>query len=325
MKFGTGSNLVAPRWRMILWAVSLVPALLVLGMAAKQARQGRSDAASSGLSANEATRLRHILSEPHPDATEALPDDVVRVLSVAKPSRIDEHNVGKLFDSVTDNAFGIPVAEKPSYDLLLSRARSASSDELRNAIKDVPFAVLMLEPNQFRGKLLSISGEVRRAAQLAESPTSPKQDRTFEAWIFTADSGLNPYRVVFSELPDGIPLSDEIQPPIRVRVTGYFFKRFSYATSKDFHTAPLLLAKTLDVLPSDRHSLQQPRQGFSQKMTFLTLGILFTLAITGLLVAAFVRHRRPVRPSVSGEDAPDFSQWPSSRPESNQTVDRTNG
>jgi hypothetical protein len=35
---------------------------------------------------------------------------------------------------------------------------------------------------------------------------------------------------------------------VRVRVTGYFFKKYGYASEGGFHKAPLLLAKRLDLI-----------------------------------------------------------------------------
>jgi hypothetical protein len=72
-------------------------------------------------------------------------------------------------------------------------------------------------------------------------------DQLYEAWIFTPESGKNPYRVVCTSLPSEIPQGEWLEKPIPIRVTGYFLKRCGYSApnKSGFHIAPLLLSKSL--------------------------------------------------------------------------------
>ncbi len=295
---------------MIIWAMSLLPALLILGWSLRQARLPKTDFVSEGLTAEEAQRLKRILKEPRADANSPLRDDAVRVVAaesgVGEPPTPQQSSDARLDKSIlmaiNDNTFGVTAAEKPAYDAILSKVRNTSLAELEPlAHKDVPFAVLMLDADRFRGEVLTIEGDIRRLNQVT--------DKSFEAWLFTADSGLNPYRVVLASQLADMRLGDDLQPPIRARVTGYFFKRFSYATANDFHTAPLLLAKTLTPLASHK-SAAAPRRNNSRSLTFLAIGILVTLVIGGLAVEMIVRRRsrrRECPPEETPDSPPDFS------------------
>ena len=304
MRFGTSDRPpLAPNWRLILWAAMLAPSLLILSWSLKSARQPNPDPVLAGRTPDEVRRLKRLLSEPHESPSAPLRDDAVRVVSdsSSQATSIDK----SLFASVTDNTFGVTAAEKVAYDTLMARVRDMPIVELeRTAHSNVPFAVLMLEADRYRGEVLSVEGEIRRCHQIAASDAPS----SLEAWLFTADSGLNPYRVVFTDLPTGVPLGDDLKPPLRVRATGYFFKRYSYATANDFHTAPLLLAKTLTVLAQPKSAAPRPA-GYSGSLTYLAIGILVTFLVVGVTVELIFRRRlrrRDVPPSET-TDSPDFT------------------
>ena len=306
MRFGASDRPpLAPSWRLILWAVTLAPALLIVSWSLRQARQPKHDPVLAGRTPDEARRLKRLLHEPPEAQAAPLRDDAVRV--VAELERTDRQRDKSLLADVTDNTFGVTAAEKAAYDTLLARVRDMPLAELeRGAHSDVPFAVLMLEADRYRGEVLTVIGEIRRCQPIA---TSPEEPSLHEAWLFTADSGLNPYRVVFADLPQGVPLSDELKPPIRVHATGYFFKRYSYATEQDFHTAPLLLAKTLTVLAQPNSASPQPG-GHSRSLTYLAIGILAAILVVSVSTEMIFRRRsrrRDAKPSEAADAPPDFT------------------
>ncbi|MFM9965596.1 MAG: hypothetical protein ACKV2Q_30795 [Planctomycetaceae bacterium] len=305
MRFGTSDRPpLAPNWRLILWAMTLVPALLIVWWSVRQARQPKPDPVLAGRTPDEARRLKRLLNEPRETQSTPLRDDAVRVVAETTPRDMPIDK--SLLAAVTDNTFGVTAAEKEAYDNLLAKVRAVPLGELeRIAQRDVPFAVLMLEADRYRGEVLTIDGEIRRCQPLAEPA---KELASWEAWLFTADSGLNPYRVVFTNLPTGVPLGDDLKPPLRVRVTGYFFKRYSYATANNFHTAPLVLANTMTVLSQPKSSAPRPA-GYSGSLTYLAIGILVTFLVVGLAVEFGFRRRsrrRDVLPSETTE-SPDFT------------------
>ncbi len=312
MRFDTSTNTpppLTPSWRIILWTMTLAPALFILGWSLRQARLPKPEFGSVGITAEEIQRLKRILKEPQAEAS-PLRGDAVRVVGSADdvgetPARQAGSDVRldkSTLVSIKDNTFGVTAAEKPAYDAILAKVRNTALTELEPlAQQDVPFAVLMLNADRYRGEVLTIEGDIRRLNQLT--------DQTFEAWLFTADSGINPYRIVLASVPDGVRLGDDLQPPIRARLSGYFFKRFSYATAQDFHTAPLLLAKTLTVLSQTRTAAPRPA-GYSDSLTYLAIGLLVALLIVGVAMEVIFRgrsRRQEARPLEPAESPPDFS------------------
>lgn len=302
---------------MILWAITLAPALLILGWSLRQARLPKPEFSSAGITAEEAQRLKRILREPREEAS-PLRGEAIRVVGASEPFTRDAGEtpapqVGSdarldksILVTIADNTFGVTAAEKPAYDAILAKARYTSLTELEAlAHKDVPFAMLMLDANRFRGELLTIEGDLRRLNRMAATSEESTVDEAFEAWLFTADSGLNPYRVVLTSLPEGISPGVDLNPPIRSRLTGYFFKRYSYATANDFHTAPLLLAKTLTPLANSKSAATPPTNN-SRSLTFLAIGVLGAFVVVGLAVE-IVAHRRRRHPEEPKESPPDFS------------------
>lgn len=303
---------------MILWGMTLAPALLILGWSLRQARSPKPEFGSTGITAEETQRLKRILKEPRADTSSPLQDDSIRVVAASEqfkvdvgesppPQAVSDAQLDKvILTSIKDNTFGVTAAEKSAYDAILAKVRNTPLAELEPlAQKDVPFVMLMLDSDRFRGELLTIEGDIRRLNRLAGSADDSTVDEAFEAWLFTADSGLNPYRVVFASLPEAISLGDELKQPICARVTGYYFKRYSYATANDFHTAPLLLANSLTPLGSSK-SAAVPRSNNSRALTLLAIGVLATFLVVGLAVK-IVPRRRGRRPEESHESPPDLS------------------
>lgn len=303
---------------MILWAMTLAPALLILGWSLRQARLPKPEFNTAGITAEETQRLKRILKEPREEAS-PLRGESIRVVGASEqftrdagetpaPQTGSDARLDKsILVTIADNTFGVTAAEKPAYDAILAKARNTSLTELESlAHKDVPFAMLMLDANRFRGELLTIEGDLRRLNRLAATSEESTVDDAFEAWLFTSDSGLNPYRVVLTSLPEGVSTGDDLNPPIRARLTGYFFKRYSYATANDFHTAPLLLAKTLTPLANSKSAAAPPTNN-SRSLTFLAIGVLGAFVVVGLAVEIVAHRRRRRRPDEPKESPPDFS------------------
>ncbi len=258
--------------------ITLLPMMLMASWFARGNHSSRSSHVASGLTTAEAHRLDRILHSAN-DSPAA--HNVSESLRDSDLNSRASHRVARL-RSVSDNTFGIPQAERDAYEALLTQASNANQTDLeRAAHKDVSFALLMLEPDRFRGELITIEGDLRRLHRIATS-NHDGDPETYEAWIFTTDSGLNPYRVVCTSLPPGFAFGDQTDPPIRVRTTGYFFKRFSYATTGNYHTAPLLLAKTLTRTTSPK-PIQRPNHR-ARTLTIIAVCMLLVLTIGWMLV-----------------------------------------
>ncbi len=338
MRFDQSSaSSAALNWRWFLWATSLVPLLLLMGMMIRQAHRSKLDPVLAGQSPEDAKRLQRILHEPAERSVSPLRHDALRIVTTAEHSqpvsRDDDHSAGQgggdtqaravvspsvqldksLLAAVEDNTFGVTNAEKDTYDTVLATARDTSQADLeRIARKDIPFAVLMLDAHRYRGEVLTVEGDLRRLHHFASPPNVQGVTEYYEAWLFTSDSGLNPYRIICTSLPESLSSSfgDQLDPPVRVRATGYFFKRYSYATDDDFHTAPLLLAKTLTLLGQPAPKLANVGSGRSQTLTIIAFGVLAGFAVVWLAIEVGKRRSLCVTSSDSSSkdspETPDF-------------------
>ena len=115
----------------------------------------------------------------------------------------------------------------------------------QGAREDVVFAMLMVNSDEYRGVPITVTGKVKRLNAVDAAENAYGIATFYEAWLFTPDSGDNPYRIVTATAPEDLPRGD-IDDEVRARVTGYFFKREGYAAEGGLHTAPLLIGKTLD-------------------------------------------------------------------------------
>ncbi len=308
----------AHNWRWILWAASLVPVLLLLMWSVRSTWQRNQDLLGTRHSVEDAQRLHRILSGPLEEQATQLRHDAVRVVSNAESnatqieipigeSTVSVRGDAALLSVIDDNRFGVSVAEKSAYDELLAKVCDFSSSELeRIARRDVPFAVLMLNANNYRGQVLTVEGDVRRLNRIPSRPGMPVDAEHFEAWLFTSDSGLNPYRIILSELPEAMPTGNQLDPPVRVRATGYFFKRYSYATSGDFHTAPLLLAKTLIPLAAKSTSQKMEHGSPSGQLAWAAFAGLSFLTVAWFAFSRPTRRRTAI--TTSTNEPPDF-RW----------------
>lgn len=195
------------------------------------------------------------------DARAALKDDEIRITprrsrrAAAEAEEEDEaaHEPGEdlvnipadWLSAVEDNTVGIRQDEASAFYRVLAEAQTAPLKELRaQAVTEALFVNLMTSPAKFRGRPVTIVGEMRKLRLI----TPPKNDygftRLYEAWICTPESGENPYRVVCSEIPADLKPQESCR--IDVKTTGYFFKREGYETQDHrLHVAPTVLAGRL--------------------------------------------------------------------------------
>lgn len=154
---------------------------------------------------------------------------------------------------IEDNTLGLRSAEERISQELLSRLRRTPASQLARFATPAPtFGAVMLEPAHYRGHYFEIQGQARRVLKMparAVSGEEPAPPATYELWVFTRDSGLNPWRVLTAEVPDALPLGFH-EEGIPVRIRGLFLKRQGYETlNHALHVAPVLLAKTVDFRP----------------------------------------------------------------------------
>lgn len=166
-----------------------------------------------------------------------------------------------LLARVEDRTVGIRHQEGEAFYVLLKRVGQLSPAERQSAaLRDVTYTVLTTDPQDFRGKLLTIEGRLKRLVAFAPGENAAGLNQLYDGWVFTRDSGSKPYRVVSTRIPAGIPEGMQIRQDIQVRATGYFFKLEGYLAPSGAQIAPVLLAHELEWLqsppaPPDRMNL----------------------------------------------------------------------
>ncbi|QDT63952.1 hypothetical protein V22_11810 [Calycomorphotria hydatis] len=154
----------------------------------------------------------------------------------------------ELLRGIEDDTLNIRSSERQAYLAVLRLLEAESpSDLAASAASDVTFPVLMLDPDHYRGKLLTFEGEARQASKFQPRSEEAGITELVAAWVFTPDSGTNPMHVVALGADDALLNNPQIAEGVPVTFTGYFFKRQGYASNGGLHVAPLLLAKQISI------------------------------------------------------------------------------
>jgi hypothetical protein len=150
-----------------------------------------------------------------------------------------------------DISVGVPEYEAFWQTLVLAHYTSANAFG-RSARRDVTYANLFNEPEQYRGHVIRVSGRLIRLLAFP-APDEARADGLgtfYEGWIMTDPYGENPMCLVFTDLPSGLQVDNERKYNDEVSFDGYFYKRYRYkaADSKkrnEFRDAPMLIGHTL--------------------------------------------------------------------------------
>ena len=247
--------------------------------------------------------------------TEPLPPDVFRsaasVDAVTREEEIEQagdisdhegtldvHIPEEFLAPIEDNTFGVRRAELDAYHDMLDRVRRLPETVVEQAADDgVAFTVIMLQSDDYRGKLIRVTGQLRRVTEYPVMENESGIDHLYEGWLFTNDSANNPWRIVTTSLPEGLPLGEEVEP-VKVSATGYFFKRTGYASQSGQHVAPTLLAKSYETVPVTTNIASEVR---SEMHNWLLGFIGFVVAALALMIWLTMTDDRKFAGSRLGE------------------------
>lgn len=148
-------------------------------------------------------------------------------------------------NDVADSEMGIRVAEQDAYYRVLAHAQRADEDFLaKEARSDVLHVNLIRDADRYRGLPIAIRGTARRIESIGVNENNYGVKTLYEIWMTTPDSGNDPWRIVATSIDERLPQGSDVSVP--VKVTGFFFKQYSYASQGGLHVAPLLLAATVE-------------------------------------------------------------------------------
>lgn len=154
-----------------------------------------------------------------------------------------------VFAEINENSLFIRRAEGPAYWKVLAKVRDVPQADLEQAaLQDVTYTQLFSDPDAYRGRLVSLEGELLQLNRLPQHDNDAQIGTVYEGWLRNADSGKNPY--VFHCLDKPAGLKEGMKLNEKVRISGYFFKRYQYpAQSGLTYAAPMLLAKRIQWFP----------------------------------------------------------------------------
>jgi hypothetical protein len=162
----------------------------------------------------------------------------------------------------------------------------------------VTYAQLFQQPNQYRGRLVSVSGVVHRANRVKLFPNDFGLKEYYQVWLWPSDNPSSPVVVYCLRLPKGFPTGMEFAE--EAKVTGFFFKRWAYQAKDVIRTAPMLLAQTLQW--QKRPVMAPPEPAETWPISLVVCGA----ALLAMLAAWYVYVRtRPTRPGLP-DQPPNF-------------------
>lgn len=111
----------------------------------------------------------------------------------------------------------------------------------------VGFAPLFRQPDYYRGRLVTVSGAIRRLERI-EARANELDIAWYYRWILQPAGGADSPIVIYSlEKPDQLTVQADMREP--ASFTGLFFKRWAFRAGDGTRLAPLILAKTVTWQP----------------------------------------------------------------------------
>lgn len=176
---------------------------------------------------------------------------------------------------IEDNSI-LRVAENDAWKQIFNVLNETTQADVENAsIGEVSFAQLFRQTDFYRGKVVEVSGTIRRAERIVPRDVENGITELFR-WIVEPAGPSNAPIVVYSiEKPDEFEIGDGLREDATFHAV--CFKRWAYAAGDGTRIAPLLLAKTANWKPTP------PPQPVELPAT---PAVVITLIGLGLLAAA---------------------------------------
>jgi hypothetical protein len=188
---------------------------------------------------------------------------------------------------------------------LFSVLESTPQDEIVRA-SEGPVGYLQLneQPNEYRGRLITIGGTVRAAKLVAAPKNGFDIKEYYQLWL-QPDRATDELVVLYClELPADFPIGDQLDEACTA--TGFFYKRWAYASQGGITTAPLVVAKTLRWQPKPpvAPAVEQP---VSERVLTATIVAAALAAIALVFMIWRVRGASGNSPGAAKNDAAQVS------------------
>lgn len=194
----------------------------------------------------------------------------------------------RVFSEINEQGLHIRHSEAPAYWGVLATVRDVPQAEFEQAaLKEITYTQVFSDPDFYRGRPLTIDGELLRLTKLPLGKNEFGIETIYEGWLRNVDSGKNPYVFHCLDKPAALPESEKLSE--RVRITGYFFKRYQYAAKSGLpYAAPLLLAKRIRWFPVVQRQAADPQWAPYILGALVVIG----LALAGTICWFILREQR---------------------------------
>lgn len=165
----------------------------------------------------------------------------------------------KVFATIDETTLFIRSREAKAYWTVFGIVRDLRPSSIQQAaLKEISYTQIFSDPDFYRGRLIELDGELVQLKRLPAKHNPPEFPIVYEGWMLNLDSGKNPYVFHSLEKPDGLVEGDKLRE--KIRITGYFFKRYQYpAKSGLTYAAPMFLVKKIQWYPPIKRKAADPR------------------------------------------------------------------
>jgi hypothetical protein len=146
----------------------------------------------------------------------------------------------------------------------------------------ITFAHLWRQPKLYRGEVVPVKGRLIRLRRW-EAPKLAQENGVkyfWEGWVVGPTKGVNPYCIIFAELPEGLKEAEKMDRP--VRFYGYYIKKFRYDAADAKRETHLLIGPTVFL---EKTVVAPPSDGIFSRDVLIATGVGFfsiTVLIAGL-------------------------------------------
>ena len=236
-----------------------------------------------------------------------VPDSFRSEIATEEEFALDAISIGdpqpEMFSGIEDDTF-FRAEENAAWFMLLDILRQTSIAELNNrSVGEVAFAQLFHQTNDFRGKLVTVTGTIRRAHRVPASKNALGIKSYWQCWVRPMDGSNSPIVLYSLELPESVGEGMDIRQS--ASFTGFCFKRWAYNSASGPRVAPILLAKTV-TLRETPQLLDREQATPRVRNIVLSLALVAGLVVAGLAVWA-TRWKRSHFESHEREQVSDLA------------------
>jgi hypothetical protein len=166
---------------------------------------------------------------------------------------------------------------------------AASADLERAAMGPVSYVQLFRQAKEYRGRLVRLSGTVRRAHRLTAPQNQIGLARYWQLWLNLEDGSNSPVVVYAIDMPAGFPEGMDLHEPISL--TAFSYKRWAYQSASGTMVAPVILAKSAQRTTLARHDRASPPETSIGTLVLMAATIGLGIAILARLAGGLWRRR----------------------------------